>query len=535
MKQTICKTCGKLFLQRTEDSHHYCHICNTAWRKKQEQEREQLQVAEENRRQQELRKKNGEIFEKEILKYAPISIESINSSSRTLYIIGNGFDLMHRVPSSYYAFRDSLGKNNRLRRILETALTPDDIWADFESSLGSLNLDLMGSRFIVDSCLDDSGYYDDDSGAAEFYMAVEAAANPIISIVNDLQPSFRRWVSTLCVGTKDRPLKNLFCPKGKALNFNYTEFVETIYGVEDVCYIHGCRKNKRDTLILGHRPGLEGTFHEKEKKPRTYRQAVVSVAQDNVFDLIGQYDEDLTKNSQEIIRNHRMFFETLTDVDQIVVIGHSLSAVDWDYFHEVKSVVPEATWYFGIYGLTDLRNFQELVNKLDLKHYFIFRTDGISTSPTQELSCDKKPTISHEPRPKSFSEGDTTVTVSQVYDLIVDNSLELVLPDQVKKVVFLAGHIFVFLNDIEASVLLLNKQDEKWKFVARLEGTEHQGIVNRRLRYVFFTEDNLTFVYNNRVKVYDLQSGRLISNRQIQDAKSKTYKGINVSDKFIDG
>lgn len=535
MKQTICQTCGKLFLQKIEESHHYCRICSNAWRKKQEQEREQLRVAEEKRRWQEQKKQDQEIFEKEILKYDVVPSEKIIPSNRTLYIMGNGFDLMHRVPSSYYAFRDSLGKNNSLRCMLETVLTPDDIWADFENALGKMNFDLMGSRFIIDSYLEDSGFYDKDSGAAEYYMAVESAANPIISIVNKLQPSFRRWVSTLCVGTDDRPLENLICPEGKVLNFNYTEFVETLCGVNDVCYIHGCRKNKKDKLILGHKPGLDMVLHEKERKPRTYRQQVVSTAQDNVFDLIGKYDEELTKNSQEIIRNNRRFFDSLTDVDQVVVIGHSLSKVDWDYFHEIKSMVPEASWYFGVFGFTALKNLQKLVDKLDLKHYFVFRTDGISTSPNKEAKCGKKPFVPHEPRPRIFTEGGTMVTVNQGYDLTVDNSLEVILPSQVKKVVFLTDYIFVFLNDIEANVLLLNKQNEKWRFTACLESIEHQSIVNRRLRHVFFMEESITFVYNNRVKVYDLQSGSLISNRQIQDAKSKTYNGLNISDKFIRG
>ncbi|HHV19544.1 MAG TPA: hypothetical protein GXZ27_12010 [Thermoanaerobacterales bacterium] len=38
----------------------------------------------------------------------------------TLFVIGNGFDIMHGVPSSYYNFRDTIGKNNILRFTLET-------------------------------------------------------------------------------------------------------------------------------------------------------------------------------------------------------------------------------------------------------------------------------------------------------------------------------------------------------------------------------------------------------------------------------
>ena len=255
---------------------------------------------------------------------------------------------MHRVPSSYYNFRDGLGKSNGLQYDLDTVLTAEDIWADFENALGTLNLDLMGSRNIINMWLDDFGFYDDeDGGAAEFYMAVEAAAAPIANLVNNLQPTFRRWIESLELGTDDRPLIGLIHPQGKVLNFNYTEFIETMYGVKDVCYIHGSRKKKKK-LILGHKPGAAEDFHERSRKPRNYRQAVIDVAQDNVFDLVGQYDKELTKNSQEIIKNHRDFFEGLACTDQVVVIGHSISPVDWDYFIEVKKRVENAHWYFGI-------------------------------------------------------------------------------------------------------------------------------------------------------------------------------------------
>ena len=70
--------------------------------------------------------------------------------------------------------------------------------------------------------LDDFGVYgDEDSGAAEFYMAVEAAAAPMANLVNNLQPTFRRWIERLEVGTDDRPLNGLIHPQGKVLDFNY--------------------------------------------------------------------------------------------------------------------------------------------------------------------------------------------------------------------------------------------------------------------------------------------------------------------------
>lgn len=147
MEVKNCKTCGKQFLSETDNS--YCRICNKKWYEKQEKIREQA----ENLKWQEQKEQERKLFEAKVQTYKPILMESVNPSAHTLYIIGNGFDLMHRVPSSYYNFRDSLGKNNSLRYSLETALTAEDIWADFENALGTLNLNLMGSRNIIDQSL----------------------------------------------------------------------------------------------------------------------------------------------------------------------------------------------------------------------------------------------------------------------------------------------------------------------------------------------------------------------------------------------
>ena len=525
MEIKTCRTCGKQFLNSEIKS--YCRICIKKWNTERKRRRKEAN----DRKWQEENKRNQASYEKKISNYNLIDIKDIVPSANTLYIIGNGFDLMHRVPSSYYNFRDSLGEQNGLRKSLEIALTAEDIWADFEDSLGSLNLDLMGSRHIIDMWLDDFGFYDDeDVGAAEFYMAVETAANPIINLVDKLPTAFRRWVNSLEVGTNDRPLAGLIHPDGKVLDFNYTEFVEMLYGVHNVCYIHGNRK-KRERLILGHRLGAGGVFHEKERKAQSYRQAVVDVAQDCVFDLIGQYDEELTKNSQEIIKNHQIFFNGLTDIDQIIVIGHSVSRVDWDYFIEIKKKTKSAHWYFGNFGLNDLNNMETLIQTLGIEKYTLFRTDGILTKANKVNI--RMPQIPNEPKPRVFKCNDTIVVVKNSYDLIINGKYELILPNVVKKVVFIDNYILVTIDDLNGSVLLFKQQEQNWEFVNRLENFEHQSLINRRLNHVYYDGNAITFVFNNRIRKYDLNSGKMVINKQLRNAKSKEYSGIDIMKQFI--
>lgn len=160
MEIKICKTCGKQFL--SEANYSYCRICSKKWREEQAKIKEQA----EKLKWQEQRKQERELFKSEVQAYKPILMKNVTPSAHTLYIIGNGFDLMHRVPSSYYNFRDGLGKSNGLQYDLDTVLTAEDIWADFENALGTLNLDLMGSRNIINMWLDNFGFYDDEDGGA---------------------------------------------------------------------------------------------------------------------------------------------------------------------------------------------------------------------------------------------------------------------------------------------------------------------------------------------------------------------------------
>ena len=105
---------------------------------------------------------------------------ALTDSNTILFIIGNGFDIIHGVPSSYYNFRDTIGKNNILRSTLEDYIRKDDVWGNFEDSLAYLDREMMLGT--VDDRLSDFGVpdeEDDDFSAADFFAAQETATTPV--------------------------------------------------------------------------------------------------------------------------------------------------------------------------------------------------------------------------------------------------------------------------------------------------------------------------------------------------------------------
>lgn len=397
---STCKDCGKDFVITPEEQRHFkamgfelpkrCIDCRKvrkdAKKAAEAKENARLKAIEKEKREKKWEEDEKEL--KEILKVLPFHQIQINditlvNPSRTLVVIGNGFDIMHGVKSSYLDFQKTIEKNSSLRFYLETYLDTEDLWSNLEDSLGRLNYSTFLNPDIIDMWLDNYGAYDPDAQAADFFAAVETAIAPTFEIPSELNKRFKKWVKTLTVDGKDRPFAMLHGDY-KVLCFNYTEFIEDLYGAkaDNVCYIHGCRKNRKcckpGELILGHRPGMEEEQWDKVKlKPYkfkdTYKRYIMESALETAAREAAWYDESTTKNCDAIIKNHEQFFNGLSDMEEVYVIGHSLSEVDYPYFKEIckKS---DAKWYIGFHSLDDMKRLLVFADVMGLSKVTVFRT-----------------------------------------------------------------------------------------------------------------------------------------------------------------
>ena len=94
------------------------------------------------------------------------------------------------------------------------------------------------------------------------------------------------------------------------------------------------------------------------------------------------------------------------------------------------------------------------------------------------------------------------------------------------------GHfLIVILNGQTSGIYVYHKFDTTWKLIDELPSTG-QSIINSRLRKVFLEQQCLTFVYNNRVKSYNLSTCKLINNEGLMGAKDKTFSGTEITRYF---
>lgn len=390
-KRLLCIECGDEFVISAGEQEYFHSLgfclpkrCRKCRNKRKREQQEKIPAVENVKKRE-----KDEVELQALLKCVPFLQKNLKdvrlkNPEKTLIIIGNGFDLMHGVPSSYWDFQSTLGKRNALRENLERYLKCEDLWSNLEESLAKIDMGMMLN--MVNMWLDINNAYRPEASAADFQMSIDAAMLPIEIIINQLPKRFRQWVNTLTIDVNKRPLKNLILADAKYLNFNYTEFLETVYGVpnEHINYIHGCRKNKKETIILGHKPGadyLDGYTPDKAFVPK-YRSRRKELLLQSAMELaveqwVTAYDEMTTKHTPKIIEENKAYWKSMIDVEDIFLIGHSLADVDYPYFEEIiKHNKEKAMWHIGYHSLDDMERVKEFIHNMGIQaeRAEIFRT-----------------------------------------------------------------------------------------------------------------------------------------------------------------
>lgn len=103
---------------------------------------------------------------------------------------------------------------------------------------------------------------EDFSYGQNLYAPIDLTLEPAYMITVEMPKLFRKWVTTFQTPAPHSTFVNLFDPNSYYINFNYTEFLETVYGINrsQITYIHGNRLNKKEPLAFGHGYDTEELF-----------------------------------------------------------------------------------------------------------------------------------------------------------------------------------------------------------------------------------------------------------------------------------
>lgn len=256
-----------------------------------------------------------------------------------LYILGNGFDLAHHLPTSYEDFHQWLIANRDMNfvhafeNLYPEVRNNEGRWCDVESALSKLSLE--GAVKFDKEYQECSDEIREENSSHDAYICGDKLRQVIDVIPSCLYDWAHSIKGSKCIKTFDLPLDAYY------LSFNYTRTLENIYGIDSnmIHHIHGV-VDSREELVLGYG---KDSFEEDEYSiciEECYRLIIVNLLRHNKKPVgtILQYPK-----FQELLK-------AISKTSYVIVYGQSYSEVDKPYFETIAgSVKDDASWCFYVH------------------------------------------------------------------------------------------------------------------------------------------------------------------------------------------
>ena len=265
---------------------------------------------------------------------------------KNLYIIGNGFDKHHGIPSGYWDFHTwLLTKDKKLVEQIDELYNYDkDLWGNFEVELGNLD--------VVEKAQEIYSYYPanplSDHYDSEYHDGQIVADDTIGEIYDKIKSFFPEWIKSLCDADPKKMLK--LEDDSFFITFNYTDTLINLYKipVDDILFIHGRSAIDGDNLVLGHGKSADQVKAESEKDidENTEMPYVETVW------AIERQVNKMRKETEKIISDNQTVWDSLKDVEHIYVYGCSLTDVDKPYFKTIVNSIDatKVKWDVNAFG-----------------------------------------------------------------------------------------------------------------------------------------------------------------------------------------
>lgn len=279
----------------------------------------------------------------------------------SLYIIGNGFDIHHGINSRYSDFKNYLlGADNSVHNLITEYIPTEENWWNLEQALADTD-----SEGIIDYASHFFKSYSADDWSDAYHHDYQYEIEKITEgLSTNLKIRFAEWVTQLYIPKRAEVERQIIGidKNSRFLSFNYTSTLSVIYGVQEdnILFIHGKAGSSRSNIVLGHawKPNNLPKLLNTDDDPRIYEGN----------QIINEFFKKTFKNTQSIVAQNQSFFASLRTVSSIYILGHSLSAVDINYFEEIiKNVdIDKVQWKISFFGSDELCRHKATVKGLGI-------------------------------------------------------------------------------------------------------------------------------------------------------------------------
>ncbi|MCP1134480.1 bacteriophage abortive infection AbiH family protein [Paenibacillus polysaccharolyticus] len=285
-----------------------------------------------------------------------------------LFVIGNGFDIAHKLETQYFHFREFIKESSwgflaRFEEMYGFYPTSDEelvkeyLWREFEKKLSDIDEEIMienGVSIELDLESGDIGILDTLNG----YWEDE------YNFIKKLQSYLYDWIKAVDIDVERKTDLISQDRDDIYLNFNYTLVLEKVYEIESnrIIHIHGSVDEDDIEPVIGH-----GNQDKINKMKERIEEASNNFweKEESIYRAVLNYYKRTLKDVESFLFLHQTFFGKLINVQQVHIVGTSLGEVDMPYFHKIKEHVGENTiWNIYYYNVEEIEHLVKQVRSL---------------------------------------------------------------------------------------------------------------------------------------------------------------------------
>lgn len=258
---------------------------------------------------------------------------------KKLYIIGNGFDCMYGLPTKVSDYERHLSKKqvyNETDDANEILNTYGVHWNEFEEGLSNIDTEEIYSRNVQSPDYLSDRESDRDGGILNMQMYTDSLEESVREALDDMINEAESKLDE-----KEIITKQLFNDGDQIVSFNYTSTIERLYDLPEgtnIIHIHGDSDGEK---IFGYKDQL--------KQPPVMSSSEEDYYVDEQKEIVNSMYKRLQKDYKYKELND-FLVRNCQDVDEVVVIGHSMANVDSEYMEMIESVVKPKKWHISQYN-----------------------------------------------------------------------------------------------------------------------------------------------------------------------------------------
>ena len=311
-----------------------------------------------------------------------------NTVAKTLYIIGNGFDLAHSIKSKYSDYKSFYlsYKNNTRTSIVEPGTKPKEVepiqtgldpelffeklegdWSNIEEAIGKYIVESICEIIELDEDDNEDGNEDVDVDIENLLEKDHRKAARLEyffkNTINALRTLFKKWVDQIDINVKPNKKQYPFKKDSIFLTFNYTKTLESLYGIDEsrICYIHGKRKRDEE-YVFG---------HNRYENPVVIQKHLDYIGNVDVRKEVIDIMNDFVKPYDRCLNTLKHFLGN-EKINEVVVCGHSLGDVDFKYFQWlVGKIGNELPWTIDYFYEDEIDRIYKVKNDLNLTNVYV--------------------------------------------------------------------------------------------------------------------------------------------------------------------